>query len=254
MTKFKIICLLISVIALSGCEKSPTEIVVNKVCYGYVKLLCHHYAIPQGCSEIEKEVYLYSHPVADINETEMVINSGTMSDTLPLSQGIDYIKGRSWGCCTNPDTNYILYVTSNIGNLSGSVNLPSSCELLEPEDDDTLESADNVQIAWSKSNRAEWYLIKLYINPLSTGDTIIILPDNDTILYVRDTIIDIDLTSTIEDFQNFPGVNFAKVTVNIDAYSGPYPHSEEYNLSGTFKGCLWAAYLPIPTRNFFIKI
>ncbi|OYD15145.1 hypothetical protein CH333_06330, partial [candidate division WOR-3 bacterium JGI_Cruoil_03_44_89] len=92
------------------------------------------------------------------------------------------------------------------------------------------------------------------INPLSTGDTIIILPDNDTILYVRDTIIDIDLTSTIEDFQNFPGVNFAKVTVNIDAYSGPYPHSEEYNLSGTFKGCLWAAYLPIPTRNFFIKI
>ncbi|MCK4329742.1 hypothetical protein KAX02_07855 [candidate division WOR-3 bacterium] len=270
MRKFRILYFILLTILINGCEKSPTEVVVNKVCYGYIKLLCHHDAIPYGCSEIEKEVYLYSHPVADIDETEMVITSSVRSDTLTLSQGINYIKGRSWGCYTNPDTNYILYVTSNIGNLSGTINLPSSCEILEPEDDDTLESADNAQIIWSKSNRAEWYLIKLYIEPftliepLCISDTIIIGPFLDTIpdfvpckdstLYVRDTIVDIDLTSSLEYLQNFPFINFVKVTINIDAYSGPFPHSEEYNLSGTFKGCLWAAYLPITTRDFFIKI
>ena len=178
-------------------------------------------------------VKLISNPTPDPNSVdakkEWGGNSITFSNKRVFPGYVDLYDGRK----NTPNTTYTIKVTSNIGNAQGSVVIPDSTHITQPQNYVTLPIGD-VTVSWATSHGADFYWFSALIRAYDNSYNVIQKEDIDTFL----TTVSYDIPAS---HFHVSGAAFYEVDVDVFPEAGIYPTpGATGNMTGSLKGFLTA--------------
>jgi hypothetical protein len=215
------------VLSFIGCTKDNPMIETKTVYVNQPKIfLCW-----VGSSTSNAKIY--SDPVADVGQSTVTMSWATNS--VVFDRGVyepGYIEFWRLNNDRFGDTLITIVMTSNVGNCSGTVKVPSPTNFIFPNNNDTLPLG-SVNCKWLTAANAEWYDLSYF----TCGyDTI-----NDRWLNKGwiDTFVVSDSLIIPASFFDLPNVGFYDIAMLFQPYSGPKPQAGTVgNMAGDMKGFL----------------
>jgi hypothetical protein len=174
---------------------------------------------------------LFSDPIADPNQSDVKIEWGSNTYLLP-EKSIGFSSLVFDGdTLLDTLTNCNVTLTSNIGNGQGTIIVPGSTTITNPNYYDTLPLGQNINCNWTTAQGANFYWFYFYIEGYNNG------------IWIGYTWLDTFITNTSFVLQsnlfNMPTATRYTVSFYINAYAGPFPQpNASGNMTGTVKGCL----------------
>ncbi len=180
-----------------------------------------------------EEAILTSDPIANIAQSDVVIEWDTLSHTFPY-------KDLYNGIIIFDDTIYVdsledftIELTSDVGDCEGTITLPGATSIIDPDYNDTLPLGGTVTVTWHAAQDADYYGVYYDLDAYdSTGSWIVW--NYDTVRYVTST------SHTIPGGV-FDAPDAAYYSVYFEAYpfSGVMPVAGETgNMTGSVNGFL----------------
>ena len=193
----------------SGCTKEGKK-------HLFVCLLGVHY----------QEASLYSDPIADPAQSEVVISwdgSSHIFTNEEISDSIFYFRDS-----LDLDTleSYTLELTTDVGHCKGTVTIPGATYISKPTPDTTLPLGSNISCEWSTSYGTSYYWVKLTLEAYDSNGSFIEL---DSI----DNNFDYSNITISSDIFNTPDAEYYIVHFRV------FPHSQAPPVEGTIDGRLF---------------
>lgn len=215
----KIICVVGIMILFWGCTKTKEKKVpVNAWCEGFLN------------SWGWQQAFLISDPVEDLNKCNASLKwDGNQQIFKRKERHPDGVYFTDTTIICTLATQYTLEISSQtFGKSSGSVFIPESTLITEPDWGDTLPIG-NVQVTWTPSSNTDFYSLSIYIDAYDSFGLWISSQEIDTFLTTT------SFTISSSHFQ-VPDAEYYYVDMNVFPYSGDLYSA---NMSGDFKGFLF---------------
>ncbi len=173
-----------------------------------------------------QEASLYSDPIADPAQSEVVISWDGSSHIVAeeeISDSIFYFRD-----ILDLDTleSYTLELTTDVGHCKGTVTIPGATYISKPPPDTTLPLGSNIFCDWSTSYGAFYYWVKLTLEAYDSNGSFIELDS-------MDNNFENNYTTISSNIFNTPDAEYYIVHFRV------FPHSQAPPMDGTINGRLF---------------
>jgi len=191
---------------------------------------------------------LYSDPLLDSSQAVLTVNGNIFPEEV-LYPGFLYF---GYSQDLPADSEYVVNLTSSLGNLTGRIEMPAPLTITSPHFYDTLSG--NITVSWNAVQNTDFYEIYCYVevedsygNPITSRE-----------FYDFTTQLSYNLSDTL-----FTGGEYYEVTVYVYPVSGVFPSQGAIgNMTGDLTGFLNAVgeedyvrfYVGVPAKSRFVNV